>query len=165
MMASRHAAILLLSENDRKDSLPYIGLSPYILMMVGQLFEDFAKGIEISAYIEIRNLPLSILLERGDLLGRSIGIRSTCSIGEGIGIAKAQIDELDIIVNASKQDIIGLQIEMEHLIMMKITEDIQQLTNELLRILLALEILGMTGKPLRKGHTIDILHQNAVLIK
>ena len=62
--------------------------------------------------------------------------------------ADTEVDELDIVVNSGKQDIIRLQVEMEHLMAVQIAERIQQLTDELVCMFPIPKIVGICSKPL-----------------
>jgi hypothetical protein len=124
--------------------------------MVRKTFEDSANGIDVCADV---HYSIRQLLRGGE------GIGMTCGIREGIGIAAAEVDKFDITIDAGKEDIVWLQVEMEHLMTVEITDSIQQLTDELVGILLFSEIIGMGGQVLRKTLPIDILHQDAVTIE
>ncbi len=71
-----------------------------------------------------------------------------CGIREGIGIAAAKVDEFDITIDAGKENIVWLQIKMENLMAVEITDSFQQLANELVGILLFSEIVGLGGQAL-----------------
>ena len=107
--------------------------------MVWETFEDSANGIDVCADV---HLP-SCQLFRG-----CKGIGMACSIRVGIGIAAAKVGKLDIIIDAGKQDIVWLQVEMEHLMAVEIADSLQQLTDEFVGILLFSEIIGMSGQAL-----------------
>lgn len=47
----------------------------------------------------------------------------------------------------------------------QIGDDIQQLTNELVGVLPILEIVWITGEPLRERLTVDVFHQYAIVRK
>ena len=85
------------------------------------------------------------------------------SVSESIGIAAAEVYEFDIVVYAGKQDVVGLEVKMEHLVAVQITDDIQQLVDELVRILSIVEIIWLTGKALGECLTIDVLYQYAIV--
>ena len=84
-------------------------------------------------------------------------------IGKGIGIAAAEVYEFNVIADACKQDVVGLEVEMEHLVAVQITDDIQQLVDEFVRILSVVEIIRLTGKALGECLTINVFHQYAII--
>ena len=97
------------------------------------------------------------MLWGGKLAGIALGI------WERVCVATPEVDEFDIIVNSGKQDIIGFQVEMEHLMAVQIAESIQQLTDELIRMLPIVEIVGICSKPMGKG--VYIKNGNKYIIK
>ena len=88
-----------------------------------------------------------------------------CGIRKKVCITTTEVNEFDIIVDAGEQDIVGLQIKMEHLMAVKIANDIQQLTDKLIRVLPFREIIGLSNEALRKGLALDILHQDTVTVE
>ena len=125
-----------------------------IYTMIRQEFEDLADGVDVGADIGFLT---------SQLLWGGIAIGATLGVGESVRVAAAKVDESDIVVNASQQDIVGLEVKVEHLMAVQIAYDIQQLAQELVGIFLILKIVGMAGKSLCECLAVDVLHQDAVV--
>lgn len=97
----------------------------------GKKFKYLADGVNVCTFI---GLLTSQLFWGGIAIGAPLGI------GEGVGIAAAEVDEFDVIVNAGQQDIVGFEVKMQHLIAVQIAYGIQQLTQEFVCMILVPKI-------------------------
>ena len=65
--------------------------------------------------------------------------------------------------NAGNENVLGLQVEMDYLMLMQIADNIKQLGDKSVSMLAGLEILWVTGSELCQSLTIDIFRQQIVI--
>ena len=86
-----------------------------------------------------------------------------CSVSESVGIAAAEVDDFHVAADAGKENVVGLQVEVEHLMIVQIANDIGQLAQELVGVLPVLKVVGSSLQSLRERLTVDIVHEDAIV--
>ncbi len=89
--------------------------------------QDSANGIDVGAGV---HLCRSVCLLRGGVF-----VCASRCIGKAVGIAIAQVNELDIVANARKEDVVGLQVKVYNLMAVQIANDAEQLLQKTVGVL------------------------------
>ena len=107
-----------------------------IYMVMRQLFEYLSDCKDVCPLIDGSARQLF-------WCGKAIG--TPLGVGKRVCITTAEVYQLDIAIDAGQHDVIGFQVEMEHLVAVQTAYGIQQLTKELLGIILTLKVIGVFG--------------------
>lgn len=113
----------------------------HIIIYMGHvaILQHAAKQIDVRALINVLALQL---------LGRCKVGREACGVVEARGIAETEVYEADIMTDVCDEDVVGLQVKEENLVLMEIAENGEQLRDELPRMLVVAEIIWLLMKKL-----------------
>ena len=64
-------------------------------------------------------------------------------VGKGVCITSAEVNEPDITVDACQQDVVRLQVKVEHLVAVQVAYDVEQLPHKLVGIAYRKEVVRM----------------------
>ena len=90
---------------------------------------------------------------------------ATCCERITVLIAIAQIDEFDMIANTGEQDIVGFEVEMQHLVLVQIAHRRAYFHGKLTGMFLIFEIIRMLLVKICQRHAINIFHQEIISMK
>ena len=131
----------------------WFGASLYHLIIyraIGQACHNLAYGKDVCSHI------CGVARE---LLWSSKAVGASLGVLKSVGVATTEVYEFYIVVDTGEQYVVWLQVEVQHLMVVQITNCIEQLREEFVCVFLVLEIVGIVAEQVGKCLAIDILHQ------
>ena len=152
-----HSLLQLVDGGVSEEHLPFRATFDDLIIIARarQCLQDAADGIDVSTGVHFRR---AVYLLRG-----CVFVCTSRRVGVAVGIAIAQVYQLDIVVNARNEDVVGLKVKVYNLMAVQIANDAEQLLQKTVGVLAMGEIVGMMFDKLVERLAVDIVHQDAVV--